>query len=97
MFISKHSRVTYWHHPAEVLKTGKNTHTQKILKLRENDRKCNVEDEWLRNGRMFVFFSEQPVNYKPEFLWKVNVICITLYNTITGHDPWLSSLLNFKV
>ena len=76
MFISKHSRVVYKHHPAEALKTG----TQKILKLQENDRKCHVEDEWLRNGRMFVFFSEQPVNYKPEFLWKVNVICITLFS-----------------
>ena len=40
----------------------------------------------------FVFFSELPVNYKPEFLWKVNVICITLCNTITGHDPWLPNL-----
>ena len=70
-----------------------NTHTQKILKLQENDRKCHVEDEWLRNGRMLVcFFSELPVNYKPEFLWKVNVICITLCNTITGHDPWLPNL-----
>ena len=86
------SRVVYRHHPAEVLKTGKNTHTQKILKLRENDRKCNVEDEWLRNGRMFVFRATCELQARVFMEGQ----CY-MYDTISGHDLWLSSLLNFKV